>query len=129
MALPNMRPIVLLGDGSFQMTGLELVSLVRFKVNPIVIVLNNRGYGTERPMLDGTFNDVQYIHHEKFPEILGSGKGFQVKTEEEFVDALKKSYENKNSLSIIDVTIARGDCSPALKRLTEALGKRVNNKK
>lgn len=28
-------------------------------LNPIMLVLNNHGYSTERPMLDGPFNDVQ----------------------------------------------------------------------
>jgi hypothetical protein len=27
-------------------------------LSPIIIILNNNGYGTERPMLDGPFNDV-----------------------------------------------------------------------
>src|SRR5206468_1687574 len=41
---PNLRPLVLVGDGAFQMTGMELSTAVRHKFNPIVIVLNNRGY-------------------------------------------------------------------------------------
>ncbi|WP_437747777.1 thiamine pyrophosphate-binding protein [Sorangium sp. So ce1504] len=35
------RPIVLVGDGAFHMTGLELMHAKRFGVSPIVIVLNN----------------------------------------------------------------------------------------
>src|SRR5207248_5348234 len=50
---PRLRPLVLVGDGAFQMTGMELSTVARFKLNPIVIVLNNGGYGTERPMQDG----------------------------------------------------------------------------
>ena len=30
----------------------------RYGLTPIVVVLDNNGYGTERPMLDGCFNDV-----------------------------------------------------------------------
>ena len=40
------------------MTGMEISTITRFALNPIIIVLNNTGYGTERPMLDGPFNDV-----------------------------------------------------------------------
>ncbi|MGS0894733.1 thiamine pyrophosphate-binding protein [Burkholderia stagnalis] len=36
------RPVVLVGDGAFQMTGLELMHARRFGTSPIVIVLNNR---------------------------------------------------------------------------------------
>lgn len=35
------RPIVLVGDGAFQMTGLELMHAQTFGVSPIVILLNN----------------------------------------------------------------------------------------
>jgi len=35
------------------MTGMELATVARYKLNPIVVLLNNRGYGTERHMQDG----------------------------------------------------------------------------
>ncbi len=52
IANPKLRPLVLVGDGAFQMTGMELSTAVRFGLRPIVIVLNNSGYGTERQMQD-----------------------------------------------------------------------------
>jgi indolepyruvate decarboxylase len=36
------RPVVLVGDGAFQMTGLELMHARRFGASPIIVVLNNR---------------------------------------------------------------------------------------
>ena len=48
IARPDLRPIVLVGDGAFQMTGMELSTIVRHGLSPIVIVLDNQGYGTER---------------------------------------------------------------------------------
>ncbi|MCP4309705.1 MAG: alpha-keto acid decarboxylase family protein, partial [Bacteroidetes bacterium] len=73
MANPKLRPLVLVGDGAFQMTGMELSTVVRFNLNPIVVILNNRGYGTERPMLDGPFNDIHLWNYSRIPEILGKG--------------------------------------------------------
>src|SRR2546423_6901822 len=58
LANPKLRPLVLVGDGAFQMTGMELATAVRYRLNPIVIVFNNAGYGTERPMQDGPYHDV-----------------------------------------------------------------------
>src|SRR5439155_6495851 len=37
LANPKLRPLVLVGDGAFQMTGMELSTAVRYKLNPIVI--------------------------------------------------------------------------------------------
>src|SRR4029077_10280429 len=81
MANPKLRPLVLVGDGAFQMTGMELSTVARCGLNPIVIVLNNFGYGTERQIQDGPYNDVQPWNFSKLPEIFGAGKGFVVQTE------------------------------------------------
>ena len=52
------RPVVLIGDGSFQMTGMDLSTAVSHGLDPIVLVLDNHGYGAERAIVDGPFNDV-----------------------------------------------------------------------
>jgi TPP-dependent 2-oxoacid decarboxylase len=41
MAAKRLRPYVLVGDGAFQMTGVEISTIVRLGLNPIIIVLNN----------------------------------------------------------------------------------------
>jgi indolepyruvate decarboxylase len=125
MAIPNARPLVLVGDGAFQMTGMELSTAARYGLNPIVIVLNNKGYLTERGMLDGSFNDVHPWQFSKIPEILNRGRGFIVETEGQFDDALNEAERNTDSFCIIDVHLDAHDCSAALKRLTERLAKGI----
>lgn len=124
-ARPALRPVVIVGDGAFQMTGMELSTIVRYGLNPIVLVMNNDGYSTERPMLDGPFNDVQPWSYHLLPTILGAGKGFLVATEEELQHALQEAEKNTRSFSIIEVTIHRDDRSPALNRLTSRMAKGV----
>jgi len=124
-ALPDARPLVLVGDGAFQMTGMELSTAVRYGLNPIVIVLNNQGYGTERPMLDGKFNDVLTWQYSRIPEVLGAGRGFEIWTEDELETALQESRSHTESFCILDVHLDPKDTSPALKRLTHGLGQRV----
>jgi TPP-dependent 2-oxoacid decarboxylase len=125
LARPDLRPVVLVGDGAFQMTGMELATAARFGLTPIVIVLNNRGYGTERPMLDGAFNDIPLWRFSRLPDFLGSGRGLEVRTEKEFVDALVQARDDTSTWTILDVLLDPSDSSTALQRLTEALGKRV----
>jgi indolepyruvate decarboxylase len=127
-AEPKLRPLVLVGDGAFQMTGMELGPIARYRRNPIVIVFDNDGYGTERPMLDGAFNDVHRWNFSRIPEVLGTGLGLKVTTEREMADALAKARANTASYSIIQVMLARDDHSPALKRLTASLAERVKAK-
>jgi TPP-dependent 2-oxoacid decarboxylase len=125
LALPHLRPLVLVGDGAFQMTGMELSTAARYGLNPIVIVLNNSGYGTERPMLDGKFNDVAPWQFARLPEIFGAGKGFVVDTEEDLEKALSAARDYREGFCILDVHLGQYDFSPVLQRMTDALGKKV----
>jgi indolepyruvate decarboxylase len=124
-ANPKLRPLVLVGDGAFQMTGMELATAVRYRQNPVVIVLNNCGYGTERHMQDGPYNDVWPWHYSRLPEILGAGRGWVVETEEELDRALKEAQRWTQSFCLLDVRLPPLDRSPALERLAARLAKRL----
>jgi indolepyruvate decarboxylase len=128
LASPKLRPLVLVGDGAFQMTGLELSTTTRLGLNPIVIVLNNHGYGTERLIQDGRFNDITGWSFSKVPELLGGGWGFVVHTLADFDKALQASQANQDTFSIIEVDLDKYDTSPALGRLGQRLAKRVKGK-
>jgi indolepyruvate decarboxylase len=125
LANPALRPIVIVGDGAFQMTGLELSTTARLGLNPIVIVLNNHGYGTERQIADGPFNDITNWSFTKVTELVNSGWGFAVRTVADFDKALQASLANKDTFSIIEVDLDAYDISPALARLGQRLSKRV----
>jgi indolepyruvate decarboxylase len=125
LANPKSRPLVLVGDGAFQMTGMELATLARYRLNPIVVVLNNRGYGTERPMQDGPYNDVWSWQYHRFPEVLGAGRGFVVETERDLNAALVAAEQHTESFCLIEARLDPADRSPALQRLTERLAKRI----
>lgn len=125
MAKPGLRPLVLVGDGAFQMSGMELSTIARFSLNPIIVILNNRGYGTERCLLDGPFNDINTWEYSRIPEILKSGKGFNIKTEDQLEDALHDIRNYTESFCILDVHLDPEDCSLALQRMTNVLGKRT----
>jgi TPP-dependent 2-oxoacid decarboxylase len=125
LAKPKLRPLVLVGDGAFQMTGMELATAARYGLNPVVIVLNNSGYGTERQMQDGPYNDVWPWRYSRVPEILGAGRGFIVETEAELDRALLEAERWTKSFCLIEVRLAQLDRSPALDRLAARLAKRL----
>jgi len=87
--------------------------------------LNNYGYGTERPMLDGPFNDILSWQFSRIPEILGSGTGFSIETEEQLDAALQAARAYTDSFSILDIHLAPDDISSALQRMTHMMAKRV----
>jgi indolepyruvate decarboxylase len=127
VARPQARVVVICGDGAFQMTGMELSTIVRHGMAPIIIVLDNHGYGTERILHAGdwAYNEIHPWNYAALPQVLGGGKGYHVKTEGEFDTALQAAWENRSEMSLIQVDIAVNDASLPLQRLADRLGKRI----
>jgi len=124
-ANPKLRPLVLVGDGAFQMTCLELSVAVRHGFNPIILVLNNRGYTTERFLQEGPFNDILNWNYHRICDFLGGGEGHEVRTEGELEAALQLALANQTSFSLLNIHLDKHDISPALERLAERLSKRI----
>jgi indolepyruvate decarboxylase len=126
---PSLRPIVLVGDGAFQMTGTELASCVRYGQAPIVILLNNRGYSTEREILEGPFNDVHEWQYDKVCDLIGGGKGSRVSTQREFEQSLAAAFADQHQLHLLNVLLSPNDRSPGMVRLARRLGKKLSTDK
>jgi len=126
-ARPDGRVVAVVGDGAFQMTGMELSTLVRRKLPVIVIVLNNGGYGTERLLHPGEFefNEIPSWKYEQLPEVLGGGRGYDVHTEGDFDAALVAAWNDRSAPSVLHVHLDRNDASRALKQLASMMQKTV----
>jgi TPP-dependent 2-oxoacid decarboxylase len=125
LANPSLRPLVIVGDGAFQMTGLEISTALRLRLNPIILVLNNAGYGTERHIHNGPYNDILPWEYSKIPEVIGGGRGFVARTEDELDSALLAAKADSAHINIIDARLDPLDRSPALERLAERLSKKI----
>ncbi len=125
VANPSIRPVVLVGDGAFQMTGTELSTCLRHHQTPIVVILNNRGYSTEREILDGPFNDVHEWHYHKICGVLGGGIGHRVETFGAFVQALDAAMADSQRLHVLNVILDPLDRSTAMTRVAQRLAKRL----
>ena len=102
------------------MTGIEISTALRNHMNPIVIVLNNNGFGTERPMMDGAFNDVASWNFHELPRVFNGGQGFLIKTERELVEA-NEIAKSSSEPSILEVILDKNDISPQLQKLCRHL--------
>jgi indolepyruvate decarboxylase len=116
------RVFAIVGDGAFQMTGMELSTAVKYNMAPIVLILNNDGYGTQRHIIDGAFNVINMWDYTKVTDVIKSGFSVQVKTKKQLEDALVKAL-SMNEIAVIEVVIPRDDCSPSLRKMGEQLGK------
>jgi indolepyruvate decarboxylase len=116
MAAKKLRPYVLVGDGAFQMTGVEISTAIRLGLNPIIIVLNNDGYGTMRKIREGSFNTITQWDYSKICELVRGGEGSTASTKGEFDAALSRAQKS-DRLHVIELKIPRDDASQQLARI------------
>ena len=125
LADPTRRPIVFIGDGAFQMTAQELSSLIRYRVNAVIFLMNNRGYTVERVIHDGPYNDIQNWRYRDLPAVFGGGWSAEVHSEADLESVLDEVAERTEELCFVEVHLDPLDCSAALRRLGQALGART----
>jgi indolepyruvate decarboxylase len=106
------RAIVLCGDGAFQMTGPEIAQAQVNGTRPIVLVMNNGGWGIFRPVLKR--QSLLEIPPWPYAELarLWGGYGTRVATAAELWEALEHAARNADRFSLIEVVIGRTDLSP-----------------
>ncbi len=121
---PESRPIIFVGDGAFQMTGHELSCFVKYNFKPIIFVINNKGYTTQRFLKEGNYNNILDWNYHLFPQIVGDGIGLEVHTESDLEEALSKALNNTECFTIINIHLDKYDKSDTLYKVTSILGKK-----
>ena len=120
------RPLILVGDGAFQMTGWELGNCRRYGWDPIVVVFNNASWEMLRAFHpEAGFNDLSDWAFHRIAEPLG-GIGLHVRTRRELAAALEQAATTRGRFVLLDVAIERGKMSGTLSRYVEAFGRRRN---
>ncbi len=119
LADPTRRAVALVGDGAFQMTGMELATIVRMGLRPIIIVINNGAYGSLRAMAHKTapFVKIARLDYAALAQVFG-GVGFVAESGAELRQALETARAC-DRLSVIDARVSPDAVSPALERLSE----------
>ena len=129
-AAPERRHIVMVGDGSFQLTAQEVSQMIRWKLPIIIFLINNTGYVIEIKIHDGPYNyiqnwdypglmkvfnghaaDPQDIHNQGFG---CSGLGLTASTGAELAIAIQKAQQNTQGPTLIECKIKREDCTDLL---------------
>ena len=92
-AAPDRRHILLIGDGSFQVSAQELSTILRHDHKPVILLINNGGYTIERGYLGKAepYNDVANWAYADLPKVFRpdtSAKSFVVRTVSDLQAAL-----------------------------------------
>jgi indolepyruvate decarboxylase len=116
----GLRPLILCGDGAFQMTGFEVSHAPAFGANPVVVVINNGGWQIFRPVTDRTdLLSIPPWPYAKLAEDWG-GLGVRVERLSELRPALDLAHRNRRQFALIEVTVAPDDLSPVTLKYIKA---------
>ena len=118
------RPLVLVGDGAFQMTGWELGNCRRYGWTPIVLLFNNRSWGMLKVFQpDTSYNDLDDWRFADMAPSMG-GRGVRVTTRADLADALSAAYADTANWHLIEIMLPPGRYSRTLTRFADAIKKR-----
>jgi indolepyruvate decarboxylase len=115
------RPIVLVGDGAFAMTGWELGNARRCGCDPIVLVFNNCGWEMLRTFEpESRLNDLGPWDIASMAAGLG-GDGYTVTTPQSLREALAKAHATRGRFQLLDIRLEPGVVSPTMQRYVAAV--------
>jgi indolepyruvate decarboxylase len=120
---PDRRLILITGEGAHQMTAQEISQFGRRGLRPIIFVLNNSGYLSERMLCKDmalAYNDIASWNYAELPQALGC-QGWhtaRVSTCGELDDALKAA-EQADGAAYVEVITDAYEAPPLYKKLHE----------
>lgn len=118
IAKPKRRNILMVGDGSFQLTAQEVAQMIRNNLEVIIFLINNDGYTIEVQIHDGPYNNVKNWDYANimntFNATDGHGKGLRATTNGELDEAVKVALAHKGGPVLIECVIPRDDCTSEL---------------
>ena len=120
-AATGRRPLILVGDGAFQMTGMELLNGRRYGWNPIVLVFNNSSWEMLRAFQpESKFNDLDKLDFAAIADSIG-GRGYTVANGAQLQEALAAAVADESAFQLLDIILPRGVMSNTLSRFVEGI--------
>ncbi|MFT9095024.1 MAG: thiamine pyrophosphate-binding protein [Gluconobacter cerinus] len=124
MGSPERQHVLMVGDGSFQLTAQEVAQMVRYELPVIIFLINNYGYVIEIKIHDGPYNYIQNWDYAALINCFNqgvpgeeSGKyglGLHATTGAELAEAIEKAKKNTRGPTLIECKLDRTDCTETL---------------
>ncbi|MBI2307629.1 MAG: indolepyruvate/phenylpyruvate decarboxylase [Rhodocyclales bacterium] len=127
-AATGQRPLILVGDGAFQMTGWELGNCRRYGWDPIVLLFNNASWEMLRTFQpESKFNNLDDWGFASMAAGMG-GDGVRVHTRRQLKAALDRAVATRGRFQLVEIMIPRGVLSQTLERFVAGV-RRLNASK
>ncbi|KAL1858751.1 hypothetical protein Daus18300_009885 [Diaporthe australafricana] len=109
------RTILLIGDGSFQMTAQEMATIIHHKLDVLVFLINNDGYTIERCIhgRNQGYNHISPWRYLDAPRFFGAGEDTYTATARtwtELAEVLKhEKLKSSGGLKMVEIFVDRED--------------------
>ncbi|KAK3689988.1 thiamine diphosphate-binding protein [Podospora appendiculata] len=128
------RTILMVGDGSFQLTAQELSTMIRHKLRVTIFLINNDGFTIERWIhgMTAEYNDIARWNYTALPAAFGAAttgkqtwaKTFKIKTKDELEKLLKnKEFAQAKGMQFVELFMPKEDAPRGLRITTEIAAK------
>lgn len=132
----NGRTILFDGDGNFQVSAQELSTIIRYKLNVTIFIINNGGYAYERQIygMNEDYNDVPSWRYVDAPRFFGAVEGDQEYPVETHVvrtwgdlDKLMESerFCEGKGLKLVDVVVGKYDVPEKFRPVFKAAAEKL----
>jgi len=126
-AEPERRVVLIIGDGSAQLTLQGLGAAIRYGLKTAIFIINNDGYTVERAIHGETqrYNDIARWNWTLFPAAFGDASVLseRVESAQQLSDVMAK-ISAKKQLSWIEVVLPKMDIPELLDAVTKSIAKR-----
>ncbi|RIN17663.1 alpha-keto acid decarboxylase family protein [Mammaliicoccus vitulinus] len=122
------RNILLIGDGSLQLTAQDISTMIREDLKPVIFVINNDGYTVERKIHgeNQPYNDIHMWDYKLLPAVFG-GKDkvavHDVETSEDLKNVFLQIDKEPNQMHFIEVKMGASDAPEKLDAIGKAFSK------
>lgn len=128
LADPNRRNLLLIGDGSLQLTVQAISTMIREEIKPVIFVINNDGYTVERKIHgeNAMYNDIKMWDYKLLPTVFGGKEQvctYDVNMSEEFQKVLLQVEAQPDRMHFIEVKMDVHDAPHKLNAIGQAFAK------
>ena len=129
------RTILFDGDGSFQVTVQELSTVIRYKLDMTIFIINKDGYAYERLIhgRDADYNDLARWRYLDAPAFFGAKQDDDYPVETHRIETWKdldqllgtKSFHDGKGLKLVEVVVGRYDVPEKFKEVFRKAGEQL----
>ncbi|GLY32603.1 thiamine pyrophosphate-binding protein [Kineosporia sp. NBRC 101731] len=125
LAEPVRETVLVIGDGSAQLTIQELGRLLALGLKPTILLINNNGYTVERAIRspEAAYQDIVAWNWTSLPAALGAPTTpvYRVDTPAGLVEVLEKVRADTDQAALVEVILPRDDAPESLLHIARSV--------